>query len=321
MSRAALFDLNIDFEFGNLSPEMPQEQYDILEEDLVDHGCHEPLLIWNDYIIDGHHRYNLCHKWEIPFSVLKAQFPSREDTIVWICQQHLKKTYLANIHKRYLVGKYFTARKTVISREHRGVKPNGRPLNARQLAAIEIGSYFDFSYHTVYKYGIMASAIDTIFNKEPELAHRILSGLVKISYETILAVSKLTKDKMRSLNRYLSDSQQDHILYSDILHELQTKSPGIQRSDTTTEHKHYTPPSRPEINASAGIKEMPTYDPDAEIASLALTIPSWISTIKRVQSIANWTLISSEARQRIKKQLYHLGDTTTSFLNVLKENE
>lgn len=320
MSKTALFDLNIDFEFGNLSPEMPQEQYDILEEDLVEHGCREPLLIWNDYIIDGHHRYNLCHKWEIPFPVLKAQFPSREDTVVWICQQHLKKTYLAEIHRRYLIGKYFNARKTIISREHRGVKPNGRPLNARQLAAVEIGDHFDFSYHTVYKYGVMASAIDRIFTKEPELAHRILSGQVKISFENILAVSKLSKEKLRSLNRYLSDSQQDHILYSDILHELQTKSSGIQRSDTT-ERKHYTLPCRSETNASAGIKEMPPYDPDAEIASLALTIPSWISTIKRVQSIANLPLISSDARQRIKTQLYQLSDTATSFLNVVKENE
>ena len=71
MYKTMIRDLNIDYEFGNLSPDMPQEQYDKLEESLVDTGCKEPILIWNDYIIDGHHRYNLCHKWEIPFPVKK----------------------------------------------------------------------------------------------------------------------------------------------------------------------------------------------------------------------------------------------------------
>ena len=66
---------------------------------------------------------------------------------------------------------------------------------------------------------------------------------------------------------------------------------------------------------------MPRYDPDAEIASLALTIPSWISSIERAQSMTNLQLISAGARERIKVQLYQLSSTTATLLNAVKENE
>lgn len=314
MIKISLRDLNIDFEFGNLSPYMPQEQYDSLEENLVDHGCRDPLLIWNDYIIDGHYRYNLCHKWGIPFPVEKINFPSRDDAIIWICRQHLKKQYLTATNQRYLIGKYFNAGRAVISREHGEININGKFLSARYLAAAKIAEGYSFSHHAVYKYGTMADAIDVIFTKEPELAHRILSEQIKGSYANIRAVSKLPKDKLRSLNRYLSDNRQDHILYSHIEHELQTRSSGSQ-------HPEARIPQKQSETIQAEIKEMPRYDPDAEIASLALTIPSWISSIERAQSMTNLQLISAGARERIKVQLYQLSSTTATLLNAVKENE
>lgn len=314
MSKLTLRDLNIDFEFVNLSPYMPQELYDSLEEDLVELGCREPLLIWNDYIIDGHYRYNLCHKRDIPFSVEKINFPSRDDAVVWICRKHLKKQYLTATNQRYLIGKYFNAGRAVISREHRNINMNGKSLSARYLAAAEIAEGYSFSLHTVYKYGMMADAIDVIFTKEPELAHRILSEQIKGSFANIRVVSKLPKDKLRSLNRYLSDNRQDRILYSHIEHELQTRTSGKQRSESGI-------PQKQTETIRAEIKKMPRYDPDAEIASLALTIPSWICSIERAQSMTNLQLISADARQRIKVQLCQLSSTTDTLLNAVKENE
>lgn len=314
MNKLALRDLNIDFEFNNLSPDIPQEIYNNLEEDLVDYGCKEPILIWHDYIIDGHYRYNLCHKWEIPFSIKKVNFSSRDEAIVWICRQHLKKQYLTSTNQRYLLGKYFNSGRAVISREQEDININGKVLSARYLAATKIAEEYTFSHHAVYKYGSMADSIDTIFVKEPELANRILSEQIKSSYANIRALSQLPKDKLRSLNRYLSDSQQDHILYSHIEHEFKTKCSGNQRLESGASQKK-TETIRVEI------KEMPRYDPDAEIASLALTIPSWISSIERAQSQTNMQLISADARQRIKVQLCQLNSTTATLLNAVKENE
>ena len=64
---------------------------------------------------------------------------------------------------------------------------------------------------------------------------------------------------------------------------------------------------------------MPQYDPDAEISSLALTIPSWISSIQRTQEHANLSLISEPARDKIKNQLANLTTAVYEMLAAIEE--
>jgi len=54
--------LRIDAEFQKLIPPLSKEEQDQLEEDIVAHGCLDPLKVWagQDIILDGHHRYAIC---------------------------------------------------------------------------------------------------------------------------------------------------------------------------------------------------------------------------------------------------------------------
>ena len=61
MQEKRLYKLKIDEEFQKLIPELTKEESDTLEELLLKEGCREPICVWNDYIIDGHNRYFLCH--------------------------------------------------------------------------------------------------------------------------------------------------------------------------------------------------------------------------------------------------------------------
>ena len=38
-----------------------------LEQNLISDGCRDPLTTWHGVIIDGHNRYELCRKHQIPF--------------------------------------------------------------------------------------------------------------------------------------------------------------------------------------------------------------------------------------------------------------
>lgn len=313
MNKPALHNLNIDHEFRNLSPAAPLKYYETLEKDIIASGCREPVQVWNHYIIDGHLRYDICHKQKIPFPISKIHFPSREDAIIWICRKHLQKDFLTEINRRYLTGKYFTAQKAVTLRNYENTNSHRTKPNFRYLAAVAISEQYKLSHHTVFRYGMIASALDLIFQKEPELSHRILLGQIKITFKDMTALSKLSKDKLRSINRYLADNQQERVLYPDILYVLQTKAVTAQRES------HTAGVIMPAVRTA--IKEMPPYDPDAEISSLTLTIPSWISSIERTRASADLTLISPAARQRIKQQLTHLCNTSVTLLNAVKENE
>lgn len=74
----------------------------------------------------------------------------------------------------------------------------------------------------------------------------------------------------------------------------------------------------PPITAGS-VKDMPAYDPDAEISSLALTVPSWVSSIDRTRSNANLRYISSNARRKLEKELLVLKETIDTMLAVIKE--
>ena len=45
------------------------------------------------------------------------------------------------------------------------------------------------------------------------------------------------------------------------------------------------------------VKDMPSYDPDAEISSLTLTIPSWCSSLSRAISHADLQAVTDHARK------------------------
>ena len=82
--------LKIDEDFKNLIRPLSQDEYLQLEANLLLDGCREPITTWNGIIVDGHNRYEICKKHNIPFAVQPKEFDCREEVIVWICSNQLK---------------------------------------------------------------------------------------------------------------------------------------------------------------------------------------------------------------------------------------
>jgi hypothetical protein len=66
---------------------------------------------------------------------------------------------------------------------------------------------------------------------------------------------------------------------------------------------------------------MPVYDPDSEISGLYLTIPSWITSIKRSCAKADFSKISPEAKARLREQLGELDEEIiAAILQITEES-
>ena len=63
---------------------------------------------------------------------------------------------------------------------------------------------------------------------------------------------------------------------------------------------------------------MPAYDPDAEVAGLTLTIPSWMSSIDRTKSMAHLETISTAARQNLRVALTELEGKIQEMLSAIE---
>ena len=116
-----LRELTIDPEFRDLIPPLAEEERRILEESIVANGCESPLTIWNDTIVDGHNRYDICRKHSIPFAVLEKDFADRDAALLWMIQTQLGRRNLTAYQKSELALRF-------------------EPLMSKQLT---LGSLFD----------------------------------------------------------------------------------------------------------------------------------------------------------------------------------
>lgn len=76
--------LTINPEFQNLIPSPSNEELKQLEKNLLSNGCFTPLIIWGETIIDGHNRYEICTKLNIPFLTITKEFKSINEAKIWI---------------------------------------------------------------------------------------------------------------------------------------------------------------------------------------------------------------------------------------------
>ena len=94
MPEKKVYDLIIDPEFRDLIPPLNEEELKLLEASIVADGCESPLIVWNGVIVDGHNRYAICQKHEIPFAIQEKDFSSRDDAMLWMLRNQLGRRNL-----------------------------------------------------------------------------------------------------------------------------------------------------------------------------------------------------------------------------------
>jgi hypothetical protein len=84
-------------EFKTLIPPLAPEEYAQLEANILAEGCRDPLTIWDDVLLDGHNRYEICQKHGIPFATVQTTtIQSYDDAILWIVQNQLGRRNITN---------------------------------------------------------------------------------------------------------------------------------------------------------------------------------------------------------------------------------
>ena len=106
MPEKKLYDLAVDPEFRDLIPPLNEEELKLLEESLVADGCESPIIVWNGAIIDGHNRYAICRKHDIPFSIQEKHFDTRDEVMLWMLRNQLGRRNLNNYQRVELVLKF-----------------------------------------------------------------------------------------------------------------------------------------------------------------------------------------------------------------------
>jgi hypothetical protein len=97
--------LVINEELKTLLPPLSAEEFSGLEADILEHGCLSPMIAWNNILVDGHHRYEICTKHEIPFSVQNIVFEDLDAAKLWAWKHQEHRRNLTAFHRSELALK------------------------------------------------------------------------------------------------------------------------------------------------------------------------------------------------------------------------
>lgn len=165
--------------FKSLIRPLSAEEYEQLEKNIFDEGCRDPLVIWNDTILDGHNRYEICKKHDIPFKTISAPvyIRTKEDAEDWIDKNQLGRRNLTPDDFKLILGRrYNRMKKAEHGRSDRDFSggQNDRPKTAEHLA-VEHG----VSERTVRRAGKFAAAVEQVREAEPEAEEHVVYKLAK----------------------------------------------------------------------------------------------------------------------------------------------
>lgn len=71
-------------EMEQLLPPLSGEQFSSLESDILENGCYAPIIVNEDItVIDGHNRFRICEKHNLPFTMLVFSFADLLEAKQW----------------------------------------------------------------------------------------------------------------------------------------------------------------------------------------------------------------------------------------------
>lgn len=301
MEQKSVHGLTIDPAFSTLIHPLSNEERLQLEENILRDGCIDPIVVWNNVIVDGHNRYSICKKHQIPFAVKEMTFSCKEEAVAWICANQLGRRNISIETRRYLIGKQYEAEvvaRKVISKagnnqyqtKYIDPKKTGHGAKSQKdhklnSTAQRIAEQHKISRRSVDRCIAFTKAIDLLETHNPKLAEDIMSGNHKFSLEKISDLAK-------------AESQHPQVS------ETPMNRSGID--------------SRKGSGLKPSVKDMPKYDPDREATTLSLTVPSWKESIDRVISVIDLDSVSEGAKKQMRKALLDLIASSQKLISAIQ---
>lgn len=303
--------LLVEEEFHRLEQPVEDDIQRALERELLENRSQNEINLWGRIILEGFLRYQLCLKLDLPIRVRQVPVHNRREALSWACAAQLRRNDLKREMRIYLIGKRYSAEKGVSGRQSSQlpdtrVQPLGE--NGRKPAvcktAIRLGEEYGLGRCTIRRYGAYAEAIDRLYRAAPQLAALILSGALEVAQKEVIRLSWLPEPALQKAE----ETPKKFFLQDGLQRRKRGRPPAYssQLSDT-------------DFSRRMLVKQMPSYDPDAEVSGLTLTIPSWTSSIQRTYAKAEFSAISSGALEQLATQLACLTQSAEQLMSVIKE--
>jgi len=203
----------IDEEFRSLLPGLDKKTFESLEESLINYGCLHPLTLWNGILIDGHYRYTICAKHDIPFDTIDLEFTSREAVLIWIISNQVLRRNLTPIQLSNCRGLHYRAERRIITNEDGrnqysgAVEDDSQNGNQPQYKSTmsRLADQYKVSKNTIWRDAKISDAITAIGTASPVAKQRLLGGDVRLDKRILEELSSWPEDEITEIAAKIED--------------------------------------------------------------------------------------------------------------------
>ncbi|BDD02512.1 ParB N-terminal domain-containing protein [Persicobacter psychrovividus] len=188
--------LDILPELDLLIPRPSQEEVELLEESILAEGLREPISIWKhnskQIIVDGHNRYAILKRHNLPLEVNILHFQDIEEVKDWMINTQLGRRNLTDEKRAYLIGMKYEREKKQQGRKKKldEEKRKDFPLlegNTSNISAKTIANQVNQSDRTIRNYASFYRGVNLL---STEMQSDLLEGNIKISKGHLKKISQ-----------------------------------------------------------------------------------------------------------------------------------
>lgn len=155
---------------------MRREEFNQLEENILAEGIRDKIIAWRGYIVDGHNRYLIAQKHNIPYEVEEYEFEDIEAVKDWMDANQLGRRNLTEDQWQISIGRRYNREKKGITERGNQYTKSATDQNDTKQTADRLADEYKISAPTVKRYAQKAKDFEELSKTKPELAQSIWSG-------------------------------------------------------------------------------------------------------------------------------------------------
>jgi hypothetical protein len=174
---------------------LTESEYQALERSILTEGCRDALVLWEDVLVDGHNRYQICQQHGIPFKVTEnTSFRSMEDVKLWMIDNNLGRRSISDYQRGVLAlrkKEIMTARALELAAEAAAedarISPEEGDAAAKKPAAMPLASREDIARAARLSSATIGQIEKIQKTATPELVEAVRAGTISINAAATVA--------------------------------------------------------------------------------------------------------------------------------------
>ena len=314
--------LKIDPEFRDKLPALTEDEFRQLRESIVHDGIiRDPIVAWNDTIVDGHNRWKIhLEHPEIPFRIQDMNFADKWEAFAWMYANQLGRRNLTETQIEVLRGQHTIARQKTRGGDHKSEKYQKRQIDAfekREKVADVVAKEQGVTTRAIERAVQTAKGYDAIQKINPKAATMILQEKHGMSKGALRNVARLTEEEQKEVAEAIvagDASKAEAIARPDKIGNTVKKNRGYStemRKERATLDKIY--------EQMTAAPEQMTDEDESEVLvhEIELSVESFISSVRQTLTIRSTALSKQGTRAEADKVLENAQKEIEKVRNLL----